>query len=336
MKSNPLISVIIPVYKVESYLNECVDSVMNQTYTNLDIVLVDDGSPDNCPAMCDDYARKDSRIRVIHKSNGGLSSARNAGINSAHGEYISFIDSDDYVVPEYFERLYSMMESSGADISCCMYTTDAEKLSHESARECRIVSPSEAVIESLEFTGVERSACMKLYRTKIFTSGGGIYYTEGIISEDLAAMPDVFSAANYLVFTDSPMYFYRLQESSIMHTSYSSKYMDYYKSHEIALERAKKNFPDEWPRLSKHFRNDYIQNTMKIIREVCLSSDRNSQEYPAIISDLTKRITLLDAIGFMFSSAYLPKKLATLLTAIAPRLAVKIIERSRKYVPGYN
>ncbi len=97
MSDNPLISVVIPVYKVEPYLRECVDSVISQTYKNLDIILVDDESPDSCPAICDEYAERDSRVRVIHRKNGGLSAARNSGIDIARGEYITFIDSDDYV-----------------------------------------------------------------------------------------------------------------------------------------------------------------------------------------------------------------------------------------------
>ena len=130
MKDNPLISVVIPIYKVEKYLCECVDSVINQTYTNLEIILVDDGSPDNCPAICDDYASKDSRIKVIHKENGGQSSARNAGIKIAKGEYISFIDSDDYVSPVYIEQLYSTLKRSGAGLSCCTYSALPQKLSN--------------------------------------------------------------------------------------------------------------------------------------------------------------------------------------------------------------
>lgn len=101
----PLISVIVPIYNVESYLNRCVESIVNQTYQNLEIILVDDGSPDNCPQICDDWARKDSRIKVIHKENGGLSDARNAGMNIATGEYISFIDSDDYVALDFCETM---------------------------------------------------------------------------------------------------------------------------------------------------------------------------------------------------------------------------------------
>ena len=111
----PLISIIIPVYKVEKYLEKCIKSVLSQTYKNLQIILVDDGSPDNCGNICDDYARVDNRIEVIHKANGGLSDARNVGLKAARGEYIGFVDSDDYVSNEMFENLYN----------CLLYTSDA-------------------------------------------------------------------------------------------------------------------------------------------------------------------------------------------------------------------
>ena len=111
------ISVIIPVYKVEKYLSYCVNSVINQTYTNLEIILVDDGSPDNCPKMCDELAKTDKRIKVLHKQNGGLSSARNAGIDIATGEYISFVDSDDTINPQTLEILHKLIKDDNADIS---------------------------------------------------------------------------------------------------------------------------------------------------------------------------------------------------------------------------
>ena len=116
---NPLISVIVPIYNVEKYLARCVDSIVNQTYKNLEIILIDDGSPDLCPQMCDDYAEKDSRIKVVHKKNGGLSDARNAGMAVATGEYISFIDSDDYVSDDFFECLLDVMNKENSDIAEC-------------------------------------------------------------------------------------------------------------------------------------------------------------------------------------------------------------------------
>ena len=104
--NNPLISVIVPIYNVERYLKACVDSIVNQTYSNLEIILVDDGSPDKCPEICDEYAKRDKRIKVIHQENGGLSAARNAGINVVRGEFLTFIDSDDFVSKNYVELLY--------------------------------------------------------------------------------------------------------------------------------------------------------------------------------------------------------------------------------------
>ena len=118
---NPLISVIIPVYKVEDYLTACVESVLAQTYQTFEIILVDDGSPDNCPQMCDEFAARDSRIRVIHKPNGGLSSARNAGIDGAKGEYLAFLDSDDLWTPLFLERLYRAIGETGADLAVCLF-----------------------------------------------------------------------------------------------------------------------------------------------------------------------------------------------------------------------
>ena len=118
---NPLISVIVPVYKVEQYLDECVQSIRKQTYTNLEIILVDDGSPDRCPEMCDDYAKQDSRIKVIHKNNGGLSSARNAGLEVMSGDYFGFVDSDDYIENQMYEILLKHIDESTQISSCCIY-----------------------------------------------------------------------------------------------------------------------------------------------------------------------------------------------------------------------
>ena len=121
---NPKISVIVPVYKVEKYLDRCVESIVNQTYKNLEIILVDDGSPDNCPAICDAWANKDERIKVIHKENGGVSSARNRGIDAATGDYIGFVDSDDWIEPDMYELLADNAKKYDADISRCGYFVD--------------------------------------------------------------------------------------------------------------------------------------------------------------------------------------------------------------------
>ena len=116
-----LVSIIVPIYNVEKYIKECIDSIINQTYKNLEIILVDDGSPDCCPKICDEYSKKDKRIKVIHKENGGLSSARNAGLDVAKGEYVSFIDSDDVVDEKFIETLYNLCIENNCDISECNF-----------------------------------------------------------------------------------------------------------------------------------------------------------------------------------------------------------------------
>lgn len=130
MEQSPLISIVVPVYKVERFLDRCVKSILGQTYERLEIILVDDGSPDRCPQMCDAWAEKDKRIKVIHKKNGGLSDARNHGAAIAEGEYISFVDSDDYISPDYVEYLLSLLRETGADIACGAFRTvnDGEDL----------------------------------------------------------------------------------------------------------------------------------------------------------------------------------------------------------------
>lgn len=127
----PLISVIVPCYNVEEYLPKCIESILNQTYRNLEILLVDDGSPDNCGRICDEYAAKDSRIRIIHKKNGGLSDARNAALDVMTGEYVTFIDSDDYVSDDYVEYLYKIIKESGVKLSVSSYQTFVDDSSAE-------------------------------------------------------------------------------------------------------------------------------------------------------------------------------------------------------------
>lgn len=121
MRKNSCISVIVPVYCVEQYLEKCVSSIVNQTYKNLEIILVDDGSPDNCPQLCDDWQKKDKRIRVIHKENGGLSDARNAGLRASSGELVMFVDSDDWIAPEMAEKMELAMRTYHADMVLCQF-----------------------------------------------------------------------------------------------------------------------------------------------------------------------------------------------------------------------
>lgn len=142
MNSQPKISVIVPVYKVEKFLDRCVESIVGQTYENLEIILVDDGSPDNCPSMCDKWAEKDSRIKVIHKENGGVSSARNAALDAATGDFIGFVDSDDWIEPDMYESLMMRIDETGKDIAVCSYYSI--EVSGE-RNECRCITDKDAI-----------------------------------------------------------------------------------------------------------------------------------------------------------------------------------------------
>ena len=210
-ENQPLVSVIIPVYKVEHYLRECVDSVLNQTYKNLEIILVDDGSPDSCPAICDEYAAKDSRVRVIHKENGGLSDARNAGIDIVKGEYIVFVDSDDKLVDK--NCLQKLADNFSDNISVLyLNRTVTEEIDIESS----ITTTASFVPSDSFFRGIidgiyaYPTAWSFICKTE-FIKNNNLYFEKGLLHEDELWMPQVLLDArnqNICVF-DGYFYFYR-------------------------------------------------------------------------------------------------------------------------------
>ena len=171
----PLISVIVPCYNVEEYLPKCIESILNQTYRNLEILLVDDGSPDNCGRICDEYAAKDSRIRIIHKKNGGLSDARNAALDVMTGEYVTFIDSDDYVSDDYVEYLYKIIKESGVKLSVSSYQTFVDDSSAEICTNnplfVKIVHTNDALTGMFYQQIFDTSAWAKMYHRSLFSDG---------------------------------------------------------------------------------------------------------------------------------------------------------------------
>lgn len=221
-----LISVIVPIYKVEQYLNKCVQSIVDQTYENLEIILVDDGSPDNCGVMCDSWAGKDSRIKVIHKENGGLSDARNAGLAVATGELIAFVDSDDWIEPDFIQEMYTAMESSGADIAACGvdYVDESGGILRQ-----RTVAPlaemerMEALRRLVLEDGVYQTVWNKLYRREVLD---GILFEKGKYHEDDFWTYQVFDRIEKLAIADKPLYNYLQRGSSIIGVGYNIKRLD--------------------------------------------------------------------------------------------------------------
>jgi len=225
--NKPLISIIIPVYKVEPYLRKCVDSVLAQTYTNLEIILVDDGSPDNCGKICDEYAEKDKRIVVIHKENGGLSDARNAGLDIMKGEYVAFVDSDDWVSVKYIEDMYSNLAKYDADISLSgtiyVYENNKKDMVLAISKNEGLYTQKEAVENFFYQKGIYPSAYSKLYKTELFKT---IRYPKGKLNEDSAITYKIFCLCDKISYTNANNYYYLQRIGSIENSLFSSKKMD--------------------------------------------------------------------------------------------------------------
>lgn len=219
---NPLVSVVVPVYKTEKYIRNCILSVINQTYSNLEILLIDDGSPDNCPQICEEYANSDNRISVVHKKNGGLSDARNRGIEIASGEYITFLDSDDVIGPHMIESMTSLILKESADIvkmrSERTYTL-ADCVESDGPYTC------ETSISMLKRIYHDQpqiiSACGKLFKTELFSK---IRFPVGLYYEDEFTTPKIYATASKIVVSDSLEYFYmQWDNESIMRSKQRPK-----------------------------------------------------------------------------------------------------------------
>ena len=212
-----LISVIVPIYKVEDYLKKCVDSIRNQTYQNLEIILVDDGSPDKCPQMCDEFAKEDKRIKVIHRKNGGLSAARNSGLEIANGEYIGFVDSDDYIHSRMYEILVERLEKNNADLAVSRVQDvfeigEEKKLTGEEKVE--IMTNVEALKSIYGEWGTDmKVAWNKLYKREIFNE---LRYKEGKVHEDEFMIHRVMYKIKKVVTTSYKLYYYQRGNVSIM------------------------------------------------------------------------------------------------------------------------
>lgn len=252
MADKPLISVIIPVYKVEPYIEKCLTSIVNQTYSQLEIILVDDGSPDRCPDICDAWSAKDNRIKVIHKENGGLGSARNAGLKEATGDYVGFVDSDDWVSEDMYAVLLNLAEDTNADITCgkIMYADnenpqiiDSEKVQKFSqdqyARKYFKIGSNNTV----------HYAVNKLYKK---TVAKHIHYPEGVIDEDVEGFVYALDKAEIIYEIDHSVYFYRQDTSGISRKWFSEKQLDLLTVWNDVTDYCRENRPEwvEWADLN--------------------------------------------------------------------------------------
>lgn len=284
----PRISVIVPVYKVENYLSQCVESIRNQTFNDIEIVLVDDGSPDNCGVLCDEFAENDKRIKVVHKENGGLSSARNAGLKVASGEYIGFVDSDDYIAPDMFEKLYKACMANGVFLSACNYLYvfgENVQMEEESGKTC-VLSSEDFFRKILTEDGrIEMVAWNKLYHRSVFEKMDEPF-PEGKLFEDLGSMFKFVFSVKKVAYIDTGLYFYRrLRPGAITSTQYSNREIDRIEMGNNMTEYVKRVVPGIYEEaLVFKFVNSYLT----CVNSMAASRKFDEKIYEYIRNDLKK------------------------------------------------
>ena len=237
------ISIIVPVYNVEAYLEKCVESILKQTYTNLEILLVNDGSTDKSGELCDKLALRDHRIRVIHKENGGLSDARNRGIDEASSNLIGFIDSDDYIDEDMYETLYRQMVASKADLSMCGHYDVYHQIPEKQVAEIKTweLMPEEAIKMVMEAKILSVTAVNKLYKKALFEQ---LRFRIGKIAEDAFIMVDLIHQCSKVVATNEKKYYYVHRENSITTQKFSLKFLNVIEAYEQNAKIISENYPD--------------------------------------------------------------------------------------------
>lgn len=222
------ISIIVPIYKVEKQLERCIKSILNQTFTNFELILVDDGSPDNCGNICNQYKRQDKRVKVIHKENGGLSDARNAGLNIATGKYIGFVDSDDIIHSEMYERMYNCITKYNADIVQCKFKKfksieDINKLSNINNINIEYYTSKEAIMDMIDNNKINVNTWNKLYKRELFENER---FPKGKIHEDEFLTYKLMYESNKIAYINEELYYYYQNDNGIMNGSNLIKRLD--------------------------------------------------------------------------------------------------------------
>ncbi|MDY4231551.1 MAG: glycosyltransferase [Candidatus Faecousia sp.] len=285
-----LISVIVPVYNVEAYLDKCISSIVNQTYRNLEIILVDDGSPDNCPAMCDAWKEKDSRIVVLHKENGGLSDARNAGMGAAHGEFISFIDGDDWIEPRFFEILQHELEAQNADVAAVRYRLcwEGDACERQSAYEHVTVYDRQTAMRMLIQNQIKQVVWNKLYRSAQIRD---IPFEKGKVHEDEFWTYQVIGRIGRFAAIDYIGYDYFQRAGSIMGAGYSPKRLDAVE----AKTRRQAYLTEHMPELAPEGARDLLFTCLYHGQQVCKTL-RGAEKKQAmqVLKTTSKGCTLLN------------------------------------------
>lgn len=278
------ISIIVTIYCVEQYLNQCIESIISQTHKNIEIILVDDGSPDNCPGLCDEWAKKDSRVIVVHKDNEGLAAARKSGVLNATGEYVGFVDADDTIEVDMFECLLTNALEYDADISHCGYTMirpEGERIDYYGTGKLVVQNHDQGLIDLIDGKYIEPTTCTKLYKRNLFQKIE--YVTDVSINEDLMLNYSMFSVAQQSVYQDMCKYFYYKHDDSMSRTLSSVQFTDPVKVKQIIYEKSKIENSEVQSAAKSSLVSQYIRN--------CFSIKTNGyKEYRQIYTENRRKI----------------------------------------------
>lgn len=261
----PLLSVIVPVYKAEPYLKKCVNSIRNQTYRNLEIILVEDGSPDRCGELCEAFAAEDERIRVFHKENGGQSSARNVGLDNMTGEYVGFVDADDWIEPNMYQTLWELAQKTESQIAACGCSLDHAngKITYFNSQypketQATCYTMMQALEESFHNMRITYSPCDKLYHASVFSD---LRFTEGKIYEDMEIIPKCIEKTDCVSYLPTPLYHYNLTETSTIRGQFNPKRLA---EADVAWDKAE-DYKVRYPHLYDKALLEYYRICMNII-----------------------------------------------------------------------
>ena len=274
-----LISIVVPIYNVEKYLKKCLNSIINQTYKNLEIILVDDGSTDDSGKICDEYAKNDKRIKVIHKKNGGLSDARNAGLDICTGDYIGFVDSDDYIELNMYEELLNDCIENNCD--CSISTIIMEQENGKSKIEPKIeISKIGSNIDGHRLILLSNPATVnKLYKKELFNN---IRFPKGKLYEDIVTIPYIIDKCKEIYISNKAYYHYLQRNNSIVHANFNQKKMDY-------LTNAKEYYNfiiGKYPNLKEEANCYFILVLTAIISDIYPYRKKYKKEYKDIIEEI--------------------------------------------------
>lgn len=286
MTTGPMISVIVPIYKVEALLPRCVASLRGQTYENLEIILVDDGSPDNCGPMCDAFAEEDPRIKVIHKPNGGLSDARNAGIEIASGEYLGFVDSDDWIEPDMYAALMEMALREGLKLVCGgRYDAygDTDRKVGLCPDRTEVISGEELARRIFVWDGIDSAAWDKLYHRSLFSQ---IRYPFGKICEDLPTTYRIGLDAGRVGMIARPVYNYFHRAGSITTASMSDARLHVLEHTEFIL----KDIAQRCPQLLPYARSFRLRQGMMLLQRIEIGNETDRSKYLPVAAELKKEL----------------------------------------------